>query len=259
MRIELWHLREDIFLMYEKIFESTILLGKNILDIGTGEGKAALYLAESVGQNGTVVTVDIDIAWTEKMHLLAKETGLEDTIVPYCADARNLSFCDDCFDVVAAIGAFLDIEDFNPGSSKTVLEEAYRVLKPGGKLIVSQFHPNIRPQDESQEVFYDYLRLQAEVLRVIEEDAQFVYYSPEWFADQMREIGFVDIEWKTFPGERENIPDDHLRSLRMGVEGIECIDLRKRYHGEIISISERQEEFGATMVLFALGGVKGRI
>jgi ubiquinone/menaquinone biosynthesis C-methylase UbiE len=244
--------------MYENIFESAALLGKNILDIGTGEGNMALYLGERVGQNGSVTTIDIDSDWTEKMRLTARERGLEDIIIPYCADARNLNFCDDdYFDIAVASGAFIDIEDFNPGSSKAVLMEAYRVLKPGGKLIISQFHPYIQPQNEAQKVFYDYLELQTEILRIVE-DEQMVCYPPEWFAEQTKKVGFVDIDWKMFPGKAESIAGDHLQFLQTHIERIECVNLRKRYYNEITSIIERQEEYGAAMIFFALYGTKRR-
>ena len=239
--------------MYENIFESAALSGKNILDIGTGEGNMALYLGGRAGQNGIVITVDIDNAWTEKIRLTAKESGLEYIIIPYCADARNLNFCgDDYFDIAVASGAFIDIEDFNPGSSKAVLMEVYRVLKPSGKLIISQFHPDIQPQNEAQKVFYDYLKLQTEILRIVEEDEQRACYPPEWFAEQMEKVGFVDADWRTFPGKATNIADDHLQYLRTHIERIECVNLRKRYLNEITSIIERQEEYGAAMIFFTI-------
>jgi len=73
----------------------------------------------------------------------------------------------------------------------------------------------------------------------------------------MREIGFIDIGWETFPGNPESIPDSYLQTLRIDIEKIEHVDLRRRHRSQIISISKRQEEFGATQVLFALSGVKG--
>ncbi len=100
--------------------------GKKLLEIGAGIGTDLSQFAK----NGAEVT-DIDLS---AGHLaLAKENfelrGLDGTFVHH--DAETLPFDDNTFDVVYSNGVI----HHTPNTSK-VVREIYRVLKPGGKVII---------------------------------------------------------------------------------------------------------------------------
>jgi 2-polyprenyl-3-methyl-5-hydroxy-6-metoxy-1,4-benzoquinol methylase len=97
-------------------------LGKNltVLDVGCGDG----LLSEPIAKMGnTVASIDLPtiVKVAQKRHVSLVLAG----------DAEKLSFADNIFDVVLASEVVEHL--WNPDH---FLEEAYRVLKPGGHLIV---------------------------------------------------------------------------------------------------------------------------
>ncbi|MDD5757817.1 MAG: methyltransferase domain-containing protein [Desulfobulbaceae bacterium] len=108
--------------------------GEQVLEIGSGIGTDLSQFAI----NGAIVT-DVDLA---AGHLaLAEENfrlrGLNGRFIQH--DAENLPFEDNSFDVVYSNGVIHHIPN-----TKRVVEEIYRVLKPGGKAIVMVYALNSR-------------------------------------------------------------------------------------------------------------------
>jgi SAM-dependent methyltransferase len=92
--------------------------GSLILDLGCGKGRFAAHLIEA---GAKVVGLDLSNA------MLAKARGLDRVK----ASARHLPFADGTFDAVIAIEVFEHI-----GAIDRAIDEARRVLKPGGRLAI---------------------------------------------------------------------------------------------------------------------------
>jgi tocopherol O-methyltransferase len=101
---------------------------QNILDIGCGIGGSSLYLAEKFGANVTGITLSPVQANRAKER--ARAAGLAAKTDFQVANALDLPFADDSFDLVWS----LESGEHMPDKVK-FLQECYRVLKPGGKLI----------------------------------------------------------------------------------------------------------------------------
>lgn len=101
--------------------------GRRAIDMGTGTGQFAVYLARL----GFHVT-GIDIS--EKMILKAREhADLYNLHIDFqCRDAENLPFRDDAFDVIVSRNLLWTLPE-----PEKALREWRRVLKPAGALIVS--------------------------------------------------------------------------------------------------------------------------
>ncbi len=100
--------------------------GKRVLDVGCGKGVTACYLAQKY--DCYVVGIDVSERMIEYARELARMKGLEDKVNFRVADAHNLPFEDNSFDIVIAecTTVLLDKE--------RAFREFIRVLKPGGHI-----------------------------------------------------------------------------------------------------------------------------
>jgi tocopherol O-methyltransferase len=101
---------------------------QNILDVGCGIGGSSLYLAEKFGAMVTGITLSPVQANRAKERSIA--LGLQAKTDFQVANALDMPFADDSFDLVWS----LESGEHMPDKVK-FLQECYRVLKPGGKLI----------------------------------------------------------------------------------------------------------------------------
>jgi tocopherol O-methyltransferase len=113
---------------------------ENILDVGCGIGGSSLYLAEKFHARATGITLSpVQAARATER---AQEANLSTRSQFLVADAQAMPFADNSFDLVWS----LESGEHMPDKTK-FLQECYRVLKPGGKLImVTWCH---RPTDTS--------------------------------------------------------------------------------------------------------------
>ena len=116
----------------EDIFE-----GKTVLDMGCGASGKSLYYI-SIGAE-KVVGVDVVEHYKAEAENFAAELGYSDRFTFLLGDALNLDLADNTFDVVIMNDFVEHIYD-----PERALQEALRVLKPGGRIYVNfppYFHP----------------------------------------------------------------------------------------------------------------------
>lgn len=99
--------------------------GKYVLDVGCGVGVSPVFIAKKYGCR--MVGVDISEGMVERSKERAKRERLTDRIEFLVADAQNLPFDDNSFDVVIteSVTAF-------PEDKQKAVNEYVRVTKPGG-------------------------------------------------------------------------------------------------------------------------------
>jgi ubiquinone/menaquinone biosynthesis C-methylase UbiE len=108
--------------------------GATILDVGTGYGGTLFPALERVGENGRIVSIDVEedcVDWTKNE--IAKR-GIRNAEVVRM-NARLMSFPDNAFDgvIMGMVGLDEDF-DFNTGlviNDAPLMREVLRVLKPG--------------------------------------------------------------------------------------------------------------------------------
>ncbi|OUL17656.1 bifunctional demethylmenaquinone methyltransferase/2-methoxy-6-polyprenyl-1,4-benzoquinol methylase [Nostoc sp. T09] len=123
--------------------------GDICLDLCCGSGDIAIGLARRVGATGHVYGVD----FSSNLLAMAKERSqrqcLQPTITWVEADVLDLPFEDNKFDAATMGYGLRNVKDI-PRS----LKELYRVLKPGAKAAILDFHRPENPQLRSFQQWY---------------------------------------------------------------------------------------------------------
>ncbi len=99
-----------------------------VLDVGAGYGGAARYLARTFGC--PVTCLNLSEVENERNRELNRAQGLDHLIKVVDGSFEDLPFEDNSYDLVWSQDAFL-----HSGDRSRVLEEAVRVLRPGGQMI----------------------------------------------------------------------------------------------------------------------------
>ena len=105
--------------------------GEHGLDIGCGPGLLACDLARDVGPTGRMVGIDQSPDMVTMSGERARRAALAGRTEFAVGDAVELHFPEQNFDFLTAVQVYEYVADL-----PRALSEAYRVLKPGGRLVV---------------------------------------------------------------------------------------------------------------------------
>ncbi len=114
------------------ITTANIFAGQCVLDVGTGTGVVALEAAKAAGERGRCIGIDLSEEMLAAARANARRENLAERIEFMAMDAESLQFEAASFDVVVSLFALLHFP--NPA---VALSEMFRVLKPGGTLVVA--------------------------------------------------------------------------------------------------------------------------
>lgn len=108
--------------------------GQRVLDVAGGSGDMTALLAPRVGAGGQVVLSDINDAMLEVGRTRLTDRGIAGNVEFVRADAERLPFPDDHFDCVTIAFGLRNVTHID-----RALASMFRVLKPGGCLVVLEF------------------------------------------------------------------------------------------------------------------------
>jgi demethylmenaquinone methyltransferase/2-methoxy-6-polyprenyl-1,4-benzoquinol methylase len=118
--------------------------GQRALDVAGGTGDLAIGMLRQVGKSGRVTLSDINEAMLERGRDRLLDEGFVGNVECIVADAERLPFDDNTFDCVTIGFGLRNVTD-----KAAALRSMYRVLKPGGHLLVLEFStptlPGLKP------------------------------------------------------------------------------------------------------------------
>ncbi|AZA14453.1 demethylmenaquinone methyltransferase [Corynebacterium choanae] len=166
--------------------------GEDILDLAAGTAVSTLAL-----QQAGAWPVACDFS---KGMLRA---GAKRDVVKVCGDGMNLPFADATFDAVTISFGLRNFQHLDKA-----LAEIRRVIKPGGRLVITEFStPTQRWFATAYDVYLKYVL--TSVAKLVSSDPEAYLYlvesilawpNQETLAKKMWDAGFVDVGWRNLTG-----------------------------------------------------------
>ena len=182
---------------------SGVRTGHKVLDLAGGTGDLAAKFSAMVGASGQVVLADINHSMLNvgKEKLLNK--GIIGNLHYVQANAEALPFPDNHFDVITIAFGLRNVTD-----KSKALASMFRVLKPGGRLLVLEFS---KPTTEVLSKVYDAYSfyLLPQIGKLVANDAESYRYlaesirmhpDQETLEQMMKDVGFEQTSYHNMTG-----------------------------------------------------------
>ncbi|MGE6360682.1 bifunctional demethylmenaquinone methyltransferase/2-methoxy-6-polyprenyl-1,4-benzoquinol methylase UbiE [Psychrobacter cibarius] len=177
---------------------SGVRAGQHVLDIAGGTGDLAKVFSREVGRNGHVVLSDINAAMLEvgRERLINAGCNNVDFVL---ANAETLApFDDNSFDLVTISFGLRNVTD-----KDAALKSMYRVLKPGGRLLILEFSkPVFEPLSKAYDLYsFTALPIMGKLIANDSESYQYLAESIRMHPDQqtlkqmMQQAGFENCDY----------------------------------------------------------------
>ena len=187
--------------LWKKTFIDWLNPSKNtkLIDVASGTGDIAKLFLEKVNYNGNVFCVDEN---RDMLNISKKKFRETSSLEWHCSKAEKLPFKDNEFDYYTISFGIRNVKNVN-----IVLDEAFRVLKPGGRFLCLEFS---KVKSEILDKFYQiYSKSIPKIGKFIvgkSEPYEYLvksikeFYSQEELLELMKESNFDNSSYKNLNG-----------------------------------------------------------
>jgi demethylmenaquinone methyltransferase / 2-methoxy-6-polyprenyl-1,4-benzoquinol methylase len=177
--------------------------GQSALDVAGGTGDLTRGLARQVGKSGRVVLSDINRSMLEAGRDRLLDLGYAGNVLCLVADAERLPFADASFDCVTIGFGLRNVTD-----KAAALASMYRVLRPGGQLLVLEFSKPVAPGLKPLYDAYSFNLLPLMGRLVAKDEASYRYLAEsirmhpdqETLLDMLKAAGFAEARFHNLTG-----------------------------------------------------------
>jgi demethylmenaquinone methyltransferase/2-methoxy-6-polyprenyl-1,4-benzoquinol methylase len=113
---------------------AAVRAGQQVLDVAAGSGDLARQFAGRIGDNGSVTLADINSDMLDVGRRRMLDAGILKGVGYVQSDAESLPFSDNRFDLVSIAFGLRNVT-----RKDRALNSIFRVLRPGGQLLVLEF------------------------------------------------------------------------------------------------------------------------
>jgi demethylmenaquinone methyltransferase/2-methoxy-6-polyprenyl-1,4-benzoquinol methylase len=171
-----------------------------LLDVAGGTGDVAFRFLKRAPQSHATV-FDMTQGMLDAGRTRAEADDMADSLDWVCGDAMALPFADNSFDVYT-----ISFGIRNVTRPQVALEEAYRVLKPGGRLMVLEFSqiPNPAMQWAYDQYSFNVIPKMGQVIANDADSYRYLVESIRKFPDQdtflqmIRDAGFESAKYRNY-------------------------------------------------------------
>ncbi|MEM7121051.1 MAG: methyltransferase domain-containing protein [Pseudomonadota bacterium] len=119
----------------------SLMASDHVLDVGSGIGGPARFMADRFGCR--VTGIDLTPVFCDVARWLTTRLGMDDRVSIEIGDALAMPFADASFDAAYSMNVSMNIAD-----KDGLYAELARVLKPGARLVLSEFARGDGPEPE---------------------------------------------------------------------------------------------------------------